>query len=222
MKRCFVMMLALGVAASVSQASITSFRSWLNANPATPNSTSSEWYGTRGVDGALMTSDGSSWYSPGFPFGTPLVGPRTSIGGDNGAAGPATFEGSWIHPGPGIDAVITFAPSAAIMIGRVEVHSELILNGLSGNGVTITVWTSVGGNTTSVGSTILTGTNDMVSQFDFPTTQFQPGDKVYVAVGDNGSYLYDHVNMDVNITVPAPGATGLMALSGLVAMRRRR
>ena len=222
MKRCFLMITGLGLAASASHADITNFRSWLTANPSTPNSTSNEWFGTRGVNGALMTSDGTMWNSPGFPNSTPVIGLRTTVGSDNGAAGPATFDGAWAHPGPGIDAVLTFAPTSPIMIGRVEVHAELIANGLSGNGATITVWTSTGGNTTSVGTTILTGTSDRLDLFDFPTTQFQPGDKVFVAIGDNGSYLFDHVNFDVTITVPTPGAATLMSLAGLVATRRRR
>ncbi len=208
--------------ASVAHADITSFRGWLDANPTTPNSASNTWYGTRGVNGAMMTSDGSAWTSPGFPNGTPLTALRTSVGSDNGAAGPATFAGSWVHPGPGIDAVVTFAPSAPTQLGRVTVHSELIANGLSGNGVTISVYTTISGVTTAHGSIVLVGTaSDQFNDFDFPLTIFQPGDRVHIAFGDNGSYLFDHVNFDATVTIPAPGVAGMAGVA-VIALARRR
>lgn len=208
--------------ASVAHADITNFRSWLDANPSTPNSTSNAWYGTRGVNGAMMNSNGSYWDSPGFPASTPLIALRTSVGSDNGAAGPATFAGSWVHPGSGIDAVLTFAPSVPTLLGRVSVRSELIANGLSGNGVTISVYTTIAGNTTAHGSVLLAGTSlSRLDDFDFPLTTLQPGDRVHIAFGDNGSYLFDHVNFDATVTIPAPGVA-CMAGVAVIALARRR
>lgn len=206
-----------------SNADIMSFRGWLDANPTTPNSASNTWYGTRGINGALMSSNGSYWLSPGFPSQTPVLGLRTSVGSDTGAAGPATFAGSWVHPGPGIDAVLTFAPSVPTLLGRVSVHSELIANGLSGNGVTISVYTSVSGVSSSLGTVVIGGTSsDRLDNFDFPVTTFQPGDRIYIAFGDNGSYFYDHVNFDAALSIPAPGLAGIASVSALVLARRRR
>lgn len=199
---------------------MTNFRDWVDANGLATNSTSNLWYGTTGVGGSLMTTDGSSWYSPGQPFGTPLMGPLTSVGSDNGAAGPATFDGIWVHPGSGIPAVLVFAPQSSMWVSGMAVHSELILNGLSGNGVTISVLATIGGVTTNLGTTTLTGTSDQLDVFSFGgLVQMNAGDTFKVVFGDNGSYLYDHVNFNAWL-VPGPG--GLAALTLLAGARGRR
>ncbi len=208
--------------ASAANADIIDFRDWLDANPATPNSTANEWYGTRGVNGAMLTDVGGAWTSPGFPNGTPILGARTEIGSDNGAAGPATFPGFWAHPGSGVETVLVFEPNAPIWIGAVGVQSELILNGLSGNGVTISAYATLSGVTSSLGTVTLTGTDDRTDLFNLPSlTLFQPTDQIHIAIGDNGSFLYDHVNFNAWITIPAPGSTVLLAGLGLLARRRR-
>lgn len=223
MRLCFVITVLGGVGVSAASADIVNFRSWLDANATTPNSASNEWFGTQGINGAMMTSDGSLWYSPGFPNSTPLLALRNNIGTNGGAAGPATFNGSWAHPGPGIAAVLVFAPTAPMLIGQVDVRSELIANGLSGNGVTISVLTTIAGNTTSIGTVTLAGTADeRMDSFTFPTTLFQPGDRVHIAFGDNGSYLFDHVNYDATIGVPTPAAGAALGLGVLLSIRRRR
>lgn len=221
--RSILCLVAVSVS-SIASADILNYRSWLDANPTTPNSTANEWFGTQGVNGSMMTSDGTLWYSPGFPNNTPLLGLRTSVGSDNGAAGPATFAGAWAHPGPSIAAVLTFEPTVATLIGGVDVRSELIANGLSGNGVVITIYTTLGSSTTLVGSSTLSGTNvDQLDSFLLPSvTLFQPGDRLHVAFSDNGSYLFDHVNFDATITVPTPGVLSVLGIAGFAAARRRR
>lgn len=216
-------LLALTVATS-ARADILNYRGWLDANPSTPNSTANAWFGTQGVNGSMMTSNGSWWSSPGFPNDTPVLGLRTSVGSDNGAAGPATFAGAWAHPGPVIAAVLVFEPTIATWIGGVDVRSELIANGLSGNGVVISVFTTISSNTALVGSSVLSASSiDQLDTFLLPSlTLFQPGDRVHVAFSDNGSYLFDHVNFDASITVPTPGAIGAMSIAALAALRRRR
>lgn len=211
------------LACSAAHADVHNFRDWLTANPSTPNSTANEWYGTIGLGGAMMTTNGSYWYSPGYPNSTPLIGLRTTVGSDNGAAGPATFDGAWVHSGPGVPAVLVFAPTVSTWVGAMNIQSELIANGLSGNGITITVYSTIAGNTTSLGTTTLTGTNSQIDTFNLPTlTQLNAGDSLSIAFGDNGSYLFDHVNFNAWITVPTPGAAALFALAGLVTSRRRR
>ncbi len=213
----------LAVACASAQADVLNFRQWLDAHPTTPNATSNEWFGTMGMGGALMTSDGTQWSSPGQPFSTPLMAYRTSVGSDNGAAGPATFDGSWVHPGSGIPAVLVFAPTTATWVGAMNVRSELIANGLSGNGITITVYATVGGNTTALGTTTLTGTNAQLDTFNLPSlTLLNVGDRLSIAFGDNGSYLYDHVNFNAWVSIPAPSAAVLLGFTGVIAMRRRR
>ena len=208
---------------SAAHADVHNFRDWLTANPTTPNSTANEWYGTIGLGGAMMTTNGSYWYSPGYPNSTPLIGIRTTVGSDNGAAGPATFDGAWVHSGPGVPAVLVFAPTVSTWVGAMNIQSELIANGLSGNGITITVYATIAGNTTSLGTTTLTGTNSQIDSFNLPNlTQLNAGDSLSIAFGDNGSYLFDHVNFNAWITVPTPGAAALLTLAGLVPSRRRR
>jgi hypothetical protein len=206
-----------------AHADILNYRDWLSANPTTPNSTANAWYGTIGLGGPMMTTDGSFWSSPGYPNGTPLLGLRTTIGSDNGAAGPATFNGSWAHSGPGVPAVLVFAPTVATWVGGMNVQSELIFNGLSGNGVTITVYATIAGNTTSLGTTTLTGVDTRFDSFNLANpTLLNAGDSISVAFGDNGSYLFDHVNFNATISIPAPSAAAVLGLGGLLAARRRR
>jgi hypothetical protein len=222
----------LGVAAAAAlacgsaHADILNYRDWLDANPTTPNSTANEWYGTIGLSGPMMTSQGTFWNSPGYPVNTPLLGLRTFVGSDNGAAGPATFEGSWVHPGSGVPAVLVFAPTVATLVGGMDVRSELIANGLSGNGITITVYATIGGNTSTLGTTSLAGiSTSVLNSFNLPNvTTLNPGDSLSVAFGDNGSYLFDHMNFNAWITIPTPGAAAVLGLGGLLAAggRRRR
>jgi len=208
---------------SAAHADVHNFRDWLTANPTTPNSTANEWYGTIGLGGAMMTTNGSYWYSPGYPNSTPLIGIRTTVGSDNGAAGPATFDGPWPHSGLRVHAVLVSAPTVSTWVGAMNIQSELIANGLSGNGITITVYATIAGNTTSLGTTTLTGTNSQIDSFNLPNlTQLNAGDSLSIAFGDNGSYLFDHVNFNAWITVPTPGAAALLTLAGLVTSRRRR
>lgn len=214
---------SFGMIASDSRADILNFRDWLTANPTTPNSAANEWFGLQNVNGSFMATDGSMWYSPGFPNSTPLMALRTTVGSDNGAAGPATFDGAWAHPGPAIESVLVFEPTTPTWIGGVDVRSELIANGLSGNGVTITAWATISGNTFPLGQTSLTGVNDQTDSFNLPQLTFmQPGDRVQIAFGDNGSFLFDHVNFNAWITVPAPGVAGVIAAMGMLGVCRRR
>lgn len=212
------------VAASPSLASMTNFRDWVDVNGFATNSTSNLWYGQSGVGGPMMAANGSSWTSPWAQHSTPLIGPITSPGSDNGAAGPATFDGLWVHPGSGVPAVLMFAPQAATVVGIVNVHSELIANGLSGNGVTISVTTSIGGVETSRGTTILAGTADeRFDEFSLGHTQtLQAGDWIRIAFGDNGSFLFDHVNFNAWMTIPAPASLGVLLAPALLGARRRR
>ncbi|MDX2119022.1 MAG: hypothetical protein SFY96_12645, partial [Planctomycetota bacterium] len=215
-----VVLVALSGAAA--QADVLNFRDWLNAHPSTPNATSNEWFGTAGLGGGLMSSDSTQWYTPGQPFSTPLMAYRTAVGSDNGAAGPATFDGSWVHPGSGIPAVLVFAPTVSTWVGAMNVRSELIANGLSGNGITITVYATIAGNTTSLGTTTLTGTDARLDTFNLSSlTLLNPGDRLSIAFGDNGTYLYDHVNFNAWVTIPAPSAALAVGVLGVIAPRRR-
>ena len=221
-------LIALALIAAPASADITNFREWISANGVGSNSTSNTWYGLAGIDGPLLSplsnSNGSYWaYTPTFDD-TPLLALPTTVGSYGGAAGACTFDGSWVHTGSGVPAVLVFAPSVTTFAGGMSVRSELIANGLSGNGVTITVYTVIGGVTTNRGTTTLGGTStDQTDLFAFGSgVTLGVGDKVMIAFGDRGSYLHDHVNFNAWLTVPAPGAIVLLAAAGLVGSNRRR
>ncbi|CAG0980369.1 hypothetical protein PHYC_01734 [Phycisphaerales bacterium] len=201
---------------------VLGFRSWLDTNGFGTNNASNLWQGRVGsATGSFMSSAGTSWVTVGPQFSVPLMGPLINIGGENGAAGPATFDGLWAHPGAGVPAVLVFAPQAPTFVDGMTVHSELIANGLSGNGVQFTVYATVGGNTGSLGTTTLTGVTDRLDVFALPsTTLLNPGDTLSLYISDNGNYLYDHVNFNAVIAVPAPSSIALAGV--LIAARRRR
>lgn len=199
-------------------------RDWLVSQGFSALSGTSLWQGRIGsASGSLMTASSTSWTNPSGSFSTPLFGPLTTIGSDNGAAGPATFDGVWAHPGSGVDAVLVFAPLSPTQVGQVIIHAEMILNGLSGNGVNIETRLIQGSTSTSLGQFYVSGPNDRLETVALPAvTTLMPGDKIAVHVNDAGSYLYDHVNINVEISpVPAPAA-GLALGMGLLGLARRR
>ncbi|MEQ9453713.1 MAG: hypothetical protein RLN76_03860 [Phycisphaeraceae bacterium] len=201
---------------------VTNFRSWLDANGYATNTSTNLWYGTNGVNGPLLTVNGDSWITPPEQFQTPQISAFVDPGDQNGGAGPATFPGSFFHPGPSTPVVLAYAPQVAIPLSVVEVHAELILNGLSGNGVTIDVYTTIASNTVNHGSYDLTGSTDLVALFPVGNLTLNPGDTMHVAIGNRGSYFFDHVNVDVTLTVPEPASAVLLMLPlGLSVMRRR-
>lgn len=121
-------------------------------------------------------------------------------------------------------AYLVFSPQSALLVGGMTIRSELILNGLSGNGVRISVEAYIGGVTTSLGTITLTGTNDRTDVFALPTPVImQPGDSLSMVVDDNGSYLFDHVNFNAVVTVPGPGTgVAMLAVVGMGLGQRRR
>ncbi len=210
----------------VSHGTILDMRSWIDANGFSNNSASNEWQGRIGsATGALMTPGLTAWTTPGVQFSVPLIGPITSPGSDSGAAGPATFDGLWVHPGSGVDAVAVFAPQSAVDLAGVRVRSELIGNGLSGNGVRILAFLTVGGITTQIGShAVLGGTSvEQTDDFLLPgTVTLNPGDTLAIHFNDNGSYLFDHVNFNATVIIPAPAGGLVLCGAGLACVRRRR
>lgn len=223
---CSVAVVVLGLVDASADAATLNLRQWVDVNGFSNNSASNEWQGRIGsATGTLMTASSTSWTTPAVQFSVPLIGPLTSPGSDNGAAGPATFDGLWVHPGSGVDAVVVFAPQAAVDVTGLSVHHELIANGLSGNGVRFLAYLTLSGVTTQIGSSVAFGgtSTDGFSDFTLPNAvTLNPGDTLALHVNDNGSYLFDHVNFDVTVTIPAPGLLAAAAPLGLIGLRRRR
>jgi hypothetical protein len=105
-----------------------------------------------------------------------------------------------------------------------SVRWEYIFNGLSGNGVRATVQATISGVTTTLGSPVLlAGTTDVTSNFLMPSTVLmQPGDTLAVIFDDNGSYLFDHVNFNATVIIPAPPTCAALLGAMVIGRRRRR
>jgi len=218
--------LAAATLSSTALADITNFRDWMDANGVATNSTSNTWYGTAGIGGSMLapvTNSNGSYWAGSYASSTPVLALAANVGSWTGAAGPATFNGSWVHTGPNVAAVLVFQPSQTTYATGMNVRSELIANGLSGNGITITVSTVIGGVTTNRGTTTLAGTTaDQLDFFAFGSgVTLGAGDKVMISFGDRGDYNFDHANFNAWLAVPAPGALALLTAAGLVSRRRR-
>lgn len=213
---------AAGLLSVAASAEMTNARAWVDLNGFTSNSASQLWYGTAGVNGPLLDPTGTSWRAAGQPYDWPMIGPMVNIGSYGGSAGPATFNGMWGRPGGAMDAVLVVAPNSPTWTTGLTVNSELIANGMLGDGVSITVLAKIGGVTSNLGTVTLANTAD--ARLDFFSlgglTQLNAGDSMSVVIGNNGSFLYDHVNFNAWLTIPGPG--GLAMFLGAVGLRGRR
>jgi hypothetical protein len=215
---------AIGATAA---ADVYDLRQWIDAHGMGgmgANSPSQLWYATTGLFGPAMTATGGVWKTPSEPYGWPMFGPLVNPGEYGGTAGPATFAGLWGRPGPNFQAVMVFAPQTPMEVEGMTVYSELIANGMMGDGLTLTVYARIGGITQDLGTVVLAHTTEMrVDSFSLGSIRvMNPGDTLHLVIGNNGSFLYDHMNF--NAVVHAPGPGGLAALAGAVLLRggRRR
>ncbi len=214
---------AFGILASAASAELTSFRDWIDTHGLSSNGPGQTWCGLSGLNGGLLETDGSSWRSDGQQYDWPMIGPIVNPGDYNGSAGAATFAGLWGRPGIQRSAVLEFTPQSSMMATGFNVQSELIANGLLGDGVLFTIVARIGGHTSTLGSFVLAGTTD--ARLDFFSfgglTELNAGDSVSVVISNNGSFLYDHVNFNAWI-IPGPGGMAFLMAGGLVRGRRRR
>jgi hypothetical protein len=190
-------------------------------------------------DGSLLPSFGD--YTYGYACGTCIqIGQPVNIGDATflntpgfASAGLPTFNGVFLHPGPDANSsvAIVFEAQTATWLDGVTILSEAVVNGANGNGIDIAVSHTRDGVSTSLGSYVVSGANLSNQMFSFGTTPllFAAGDRIEIDVGSNGSYTYDHFNIDVSTTavaVPVPEADTyalmLVGLSLLGFLARRR
>jgi hypothetical protein len=176
-----------------------------------------------GHDGSLLGSAGSYFAGP-YQHGTPIFGPLLGIGDYAGWWHGATFEGLFIHAGPGISLHAQRNFSEATTLSGLTVQAEMVLNGSASNGMDVDVFTIIDGVRTHRGGLTFFHTTVATEQaFDFGgEVQFGAGDRVEVVYSDNGSFLYDHGNTNVILNVvPAPASCALLGI-GFLGRRRRR
>ena len=152
-----------------------------------------------------------------------------------GAQVTPTFNGVFLHPGydAATSTAIVFNAPDNTWLNGVTVQSEMIVNGLAGDGVDIAVRHTRNGISTVLGTYSVSGSNYTEQSFSFGSTPllFALGDRIEIDVGPNpGSYLHDHLNINVFTTAvaaPVPETeTYALMLAGLglvgFAARRRK
>lgn len=147
------------------------------------------------------------------------------------SAGLPSFDGVFLHPGPGpaSSVAIVFTAQSDTWLDGVTVQAEMVVNGLYGDGVDIAVSHTRNGLTTVLGSYGVSGPDRSEQMFSFGPTPllFSAGDRIEIDVGANGGYTYDHLNINamtraVSAPVPEPlSATLMLAGLGLVGLLAR-
>lgn len=207
-----------------------------NWNYTTPQQSGALWTARYGdQDGSLLPPLGSA-YGYGCNISCTQVGALINTGDPNYNSSPGfsspglpTFDGMFLHTGPTPESsvAIVFTAQEHTWLNGVTVQTEMVLNGLHGNGVDISVRHTRAGVSTILGSYLVSGPDYSEQSFSFGQAplSFAAGDRIEVDVGSNGSYLYDHVNINVYTaavaSVPEPETYGLM-LAGLALVLFRR
>lgn len=214
---------AVGVMGSAS-ADVNNMRDYFVGAGFGAQSASADWvvrYG--GHDGALMAGAGTYFSGP-YDHGTPIFGPVLEIGDYAGWWHGATFEGLFVHSGPGVSLHAQRNFAEATLLRGLTVQAEMVLNGNGGNGLGVEVYTIIGGVRAFRGGfafNYATPETDHIVDFGSDVAM-AAGDRVEVVYLDAGSYLYDHANTNVLLNVvPAPGALALAGLAALGGRRRR-
>lgn len=163
--------------------------------------------------GNLFTTNGGSYRGPVSPQSVGMlvdVGdlPCTSgyCGGAVQAQTRATFNGTFVHTGSPSATAVVFHAEEALTLDEIVLFSEMVQNAHNGNGMDVLVRVITGGNALDLGSFTVTYANTRTSAIEsrfLPALALDAGDKVEIRYDPRGSYLYDHANVDVQITTSA-------------------
>jgi hypothetical protein len=230
-------------AASQAHATVYEMRDYFESLGASyPTQSSSDlWtfqYGDH--NGGMLEPSGANYVSSPYNYqqiGQLVNNGDAAAGGYGGAPSYPTFDGVFMHSGASSATAAIFHASEAMNIGEIKLWSETIVNGAAGNGFAVTVNAVISGVTQSIGAFNF-AYSEMVETLYTPSTlSLQAGDMIEILYGSNGSYLYDHGNVNAFITsspitttnantntVPEPSAFALLltGMVGLLGINRRR
>ena len=225
-----------------ASAATVSLRDWFDALPAvypTQQETDRWTFRAGGADGQLIAPSASNYYGPET---YQQIGSRVDIGTFGCTPGfcpvdvastLATFNGVFVHPGSAQPTSAVFRADAAMRLDEIELWSEGVANANNGNGFAVNVSAVIGGVTQAIGSFDFSWATTLHTRDErlfTPGLLLGAGDKVVISYGSNGSYLYDHGNVEAVLRTSAAGnpvaepGTVLLAAAGLIAaaaVRRR-
>ncbi|MCB1998580.1 MAG: PEP-CTERM sorting domain-containing protein [Rhodoferax sp.] len=227
-------------------AATLSLREWFEAFPGNypVQSETDTWtFRAGGANGALIPSNGAN-YRMLSPTNYQQIGALVDTGTHGCTSGfcpgspattRATFDGVFVHSGSSTATSAVFRADSAMTLDEIQLWSEGVVNANNGNGFAVSISAIVGGLTQSIGSfnfSWATTQNAKDERLYAPGLSLAAGDLVVISYGNNGSWLYDHGNVDVVLrtsaaddtnSVPEPSAAALaLAALGLLGVQRRR